>query len=187
MWGRKKPGRQHSPTTSAGQFERWLARAPLIGQAEIDAMKPVELRKILGDYEQSLRTPCVEDFADFVDLLARGVPGQSERTQMRREGEERARGQTPQPHVTIEHRREAEPGTRRERIFINPFITKQVGPFALEQFETPDGFALPYQDVLYTTASVYPDYRNWTGSVWRRDAKTVVVRWKPGPIDDVFR
>lgn len=217
MWGHKKPGRQHSHATSAGQVERWLARAPLISQAEIDAMEPVELHEVLGDYEQSLRTPWVEDFAGFVDRLACGIPGPGERAQARREAAERARqwqreaadrasgrpSRAAPQNLTVEQvireglpkgkavpkdPRGAEPGSRdRERIDINPLITKEIGSFALEKFETRNGFALPYKDVLFTSARVHPDYRNWTGSVWRRDENTVVVRWKPGPLEDVFR
>ena len=138
------------------QFKRWLARAPLISQAEIDAMAPATYYGFYAAHEETLKTPWLRSITDIAGTLA-----------------------DPAGRIGIN------PGLIGRPTWARARVDYTAPP---EKYNTRDGFALPYEDVLYHRVHLNkpsdPDngwkYRDWTGSVWRRDENTVVVRWKPG-------
>jgi hypothetical protein len=133
------------------QFQRWLARAPLISQAEVDAMEPVTCHGLYATYEETLKAPWLRSITDIATTLA-----------------------DPAGRIGVN------PGLIGQPTWNGARVSYAAPP---DEYKTRNGFALPYTDVLYHRVnSQDPDkwtYRDWAGSVWRRDKNTVVVRWKP--------
>ncbi len=138
------------------EFERWLARAPFISQAEIDAMAPVTYYGFYAAYEEVLKTPWLRSIIEIADILA-----------------------DPAGKIGINPGLIGRPTWARARIDYTAPPDKYK---TRDGFTLPYEDVLYHR--VHLSKHQDPDngwkYRDWTASVWRRDENTVVVRWKRG-------